>query len=379
MKRIAKVLSLVLAFMLAVAMLAACGGSKAGQASGSSAGSGGEKPTYVDTGEYTGPPMEIVFSFASSENFCSLYTSVEERITARTGGKVTFVNYFGGSLASATESLDACGTGMCDMADITLTNFKDRFPYSQQVNEYPFLGYTSLAMATEVMNQFIPNNEYCMAEFDAANIHPVFFVGVWGTSLVMRDKVDIKVPQDLSGKKIMATSDIENNFLLAAGATPVAQPPTEMYSCMQNGVIDGAMMGLYVTNIFGALQLSKSVYMLENSFTTGLRTFAINKDLWESFTPELQEIITDEFNNETFWTEAKKFWDDQDQSHLDDCEEWGIPVTWIEGEDMNPWKEMAKPFGDEKLQALKDAGNEHVFEVFDQLNDTIENYNGRFK
>ena len=359
-------------------MIAACGGSGGGAASGT-AGSGGEQPTYEDTGEYTGDPMEIVFSFASSENFCSLYVDVEKRITARTGGKVTFVNYFGGSLASATESLDACGSGMCDMADITLTNFRDRFPYSQQVNEYPFLGYKSLAMAVDVMNQFIPNNEYCMAEFDQANIHPVFFVGVWGTSLVMRENVDIKTPQDLAGKKIMATSDIENEFIMAAGGTPVAQPVTEMYSCMQNGVIDGVMIGLYVTNIFGALQLAKSVYMLENSFTTGLRVFAVNKDLWESFTPDLQAIFEDEFSNETFWTEAKQFWDDQDQSHLDDCEEWGIPVTWIEGADMDPWKEMAKPFGDAKLQELRDAGYDHVDEVFAQLNDAIDNYEGRFK
>lgn len=379
MKRIAKVLSLLLALALAIAALAACGGSDGGGAASGTAGSGGEQPTYVDTGEYTGDPMEIVFSFASSENFCSLYVDVEKRITERTGGKVTFLNYFGGSLASATESLDACGSGMCDMADITLTNFKDRFPYSQQVNEYPFLGYKSLAMAVDVMNEFIPNNEYCMAEFDKANIHPVFFVGVWGTSLVMRENVDIKVPQDLAGKKIMATSDIENEFILAAGGTPVAQPPTEMYSCMQNGVIDGVMIGLYVTNIFGALQLAKSVYMLENSFTTGLRVFAVNKDMWESFTPDLQAIFEDEFSNETFWTEAKKFWDDQDQGHLDDCEEWGIPVTWIEGADMDPWKEMAKPFGDAKLQALKDAGNEHVDEVFAELTAAIDNYDGRFK
>lgn len=382
MKKISKLLSLVLAMLLVVGILAACGGggnAPAGSGGGSGSASGAAEPTYVDTGEYTGPEMELVFSFASSENFCSLYTGVEEKITARTGGKVKFVNYFGGSLASATEALDACGSGMADMADLTLTNFEDRFPYSQQVVAYPFLDYTSLAMSTEVMNQFIRNNEYCLAEFEAANVEPMFLVGVWGTSLVMRDKVDIKVPQDLAGKKIMATSDMENAFLMDAGATPVAQPPTEMYSCMQNGVIDGVMIGLYVTNIFGALQLSKSVYMLENSFTTGCRAFCINKDVWESFTPDLQEIFLDEFNNDDFWTAAKKFWDEQDQSHLDDCEEWGIPVTWIEGADMDPWKELAKPYGDAELQRIYDAGNEHTFEVFEQLQDTIANYDGRFK
>ena len=383
MKKITKVLSLVLAMLLAVGMLAACGGSSGGNTTpaGSAAqGSGGAEPvTYEDTGEYTGEPMELVFSFGSSEDYCSLYVNVEKRITARTGGKVTFVNYFGGSLASATEVLDAVSSGMADLGDLTLTNFSDRFPYSQQVTEYPFLGYRSLAMATDVMNDHIRSNEYCMAEFDAANITPLFLVGVWGTSLVMREDVAISVPDDLKGMKMLSTGAMEDEFFLSCGATPVSQPVLDMYASMENGVIDGVMIGLYVTRIFGALQLAKHVYMLENSFTTGCRAFCINNDVWNSFTPDLQEIFMDEFNNDTFWEEAVKFWDDQDQSHLDYCEEQGIPVDWITGDGMKPWQEKAKPIGDKALQALYDSGHEHTYEVFEALQDKIENYNGRFK
>ena len=51
----------------------------------------------------------------------------------------------------------------------------------------------------------------------------------------------------------------------------------------------------------------------------------------------------------------------------------------VKGDDMKPWIEAAKPLGDAKMQELYDAGNTHVFEVLDALNEAIDNYDGEFK
>lgn len=359
MKRLAKVVGIVLALVMMLQTVAF-------------AGEGSELV-------YEGPEMTLSFSFGSGEEVMKIYVDVCERISERTGGKVKFDYYYGGSLAAAAEALDACGSGLADLADITLTNTPDRFPYSQQVTGYPFLGFTSFNMAADIMRRFIPSNEYCMAEFDAANIVPLFFTGVWGTSVVTRDDSVITTPADLAGKKMMVSSETEARFLIDAGGTPISQPPTEMYSAMQNGVTDGIIFGLYVIDIFGALQLAKNVSVLEKSFTTGCRAFCINKDLWDSFDPVLQQIFTEEFGGEELWNTATAYWLEQDQMHLDNCEEWGIPVVNITGEDMDAWVEMAKPYGEAKMQELYDAGNEHVYEVLDELNAAIENYDGEWK
>ena len=109
MKKLAKVMSIVLALVMCLSML-----------------------TWADpAGEevvYDGPEMTLSFSFSSSEELSVVYTHACEMITERTGGKVQFDNYFSGSLAAAADALDACGTGLADMADITLTNTPDRFP-----------------------------------------------------------------------------------------------------------------------------------------------------------------------------------------------------------------------------------------------------------
>ena len=363
MKNVAKVVAVVLAFVLCFAMLVQA-----------------EEPAAGGEVVYDGPEMTLSFSFSSTEEQCIVYTHACEMITERTGGKVQFDNYFGGSLAAASDALDACGTGLADMADITLTNTPDRFPYSQQVTGYPFLGFSSFCMAADVMREFIPNNEYCMAEFEAANIYPLFFTGVWGTAISMADDVAITSPEDLAGKKVMVSlSPTESIFVNNAGGTPVAQPPTEMYQNFSSGLIDGAFYGLYLVKIFGALDLVKHVTMLEYSFTTGCRVAGINLDLWNSFTPELQQIFKECWGSEEEWDVATNYWNTSDQSHLDRCAELGIPVTYVTGDDMTPWVEAAKPLGDAQMQDLYDAGKEHVFEVLDALNEAIENYDGEWK
>lgn len=362
MKKFAKAIALVLACVLCFAMFVQA-----------------DEPAAEGEVVYDGPEMTLSFSFSSSEELSIVYTHACEMITERTGGKVQFDNYFSGSLAAAADALDACGTGLADMADITLTNTPDRFPYSQQVTGYPFLGFTSFCMAADVMRNFIPNNEYCMAEFEAANIYPLFFTGVWGTAVVMADDTEVLSPDDLAGKKLMVSSPTEAVFLTNAGGTPVAQPPTEMFQNFQSGLVDGSIYGLYICDIFGALELAKHVSMLENSFTTGCRVAGINLDTWNSFTPELQQIFIECFNSEEEWDLACDYWIKSDQDHLDNCEAWGIPVVEVKGDDMQPWIDAAKPLGDAKMQELYDAGNEHVFEVLDELNAAIEAYDGPWK
>lgn len=64
------------------------------------------------------------------------------------------------------------------------------------------------------------------------------------------------------------------------------------------------------------------------------------------------------------------------QSHLDDCAEWGIPITRIEGDEMQVWVDALKPYGDDLLKQLSDKGYTEVYNVLDFINESIENYDG---
>lgn len=356
-----KILVLVLCFAMTFGVLTACGNdSDDGGNSGS--------------GEYKGPELELSVNISSPEEYGVIYTAVFERISARTDGKVKFTYYYSGSLLSAGESLNGLQGGVCDFSDVTFTNFKDQFPYTEQVVSYPFMEFDSFNMAAEVMNDVILDNELMLSEFETNGIQPLFFVGVWGTSMAMADDVEITTPETLKGLKLVTTDPIFSKFLNDVGGTPVSQPPTEYFAALSNGVADGVVNGLNIINIFGALEPTKSIYMFENSFTTGVKGMCASKLSWDTFDPSLQAIIMDEMQGEELMNHGKEFWAESDQKHLDNAADLDIPVRYIEGDDMKVWKEALKPYGDAKMEELYDKGYEEVYNVLDVWNEAIKNY-----
>lgn len=364
-----KILVLVLCLALALGMLTACGG--------------GEKPANNNnggdsgSGEYKGPEMELTVNMSSPEDYAEIYKAAFDRVSERTDGKVKFIMYYSGSLLSAADSLDGLGTGMADFSDVTLTNFQDQFPYTEQVVSYPFMEFNNFNMAAEIMNDVILNNDLMMEEFKTNNIQPLFFVGVWGTSMVFADDIEITTPDSVKGLKLVTLDQNFSRFLRDVGATPVSQPPPEYFASLTNGVADGVVNGLNIVNIFGALDPAKVIYMFENSLSTSVKTVAANKDTWDGLDPSLQAIIMDEMQGEELFNHGVKFWAASDQNHLDKAEELGIPVKNISGDQMQAWKDAMKKYGDEKIQQLIDKGYTEAQNVLDIWNDAIKEYNER--
>ena len=328
-----------------------------------------------DSGEYKGPELELTVNISSPEAYGIVYKSAFERISERTDGKVKFIYYYSGSLLSASDSLDGLGTGLADFSGIALTNFPDQFPYTEQVVTYPFMGFKSLYEATEIMNDVIMNNDLMLKEFEINNIQPLFFVGVWGTSIVTAKDVEIIGPESVSGMKLVTQDQTFGKYLNTIKATPIFMPPTEYYASLSNGVADGVVNGLNIVNIFGALDAAKAVHMFDNSLSTSVKAMCANKATWDSFDPSLQAIIMDEMQGDEILAHGKVFWAMSDQAHLDKVEELGIPLRNISGESMQAWKDALKPFGDEKIQKLYDKGYSEAFDVLNVWNEAIENYN----
>lgn len=328
---------------------------------------------------YTGPAMELTVNLNAPEEQSPQYMAAFNRITERTGGKVTFVYYFSGSLLTAKDALEGLGAGMADFSDVALANFKDQFPYTQQVVSYPFMGFNSLPMAADVINDVVLKNELMMNEFSAVNIQPIFFVGVWGTAIALTKDIEISTPETIAGLKLVTDNPDLSRFLNDNGATPIGQPPMEYYTSMTNGVADGVINGLNVINIFGSLQPAKCVYMFDNSVSTGIKAICANLNTWNSFDDTLKAIVMDELQySEKYWEDNYVWWTTSDQSHLDKAKEWGIPVRYIKGDAMKAWADGLKPYGDASLQALYDRGYTEVFNILDIWNEAIANYDGKY-
>ena len=76
--------------------------------------------------------------------------------------------------------------------------------------------------------------------------------------LMMRDK-PIRSLADLEGLKIRVASSSAAAVIEAYGATPVPMPANKVYTAMNTGVVDGALMGSDSLLIFKLIELTKYV------------------------------------------------------------------------------------------------------------------------
>jgi len=394
-----KILCIALALLM-VLSLAACGGSKTETPAASTAADTPKTesktetktetkteepkaeepaaaPSYADL-KYDGPAQDFVVNFTSAEQQNPIYIQAFNRITEKTDGKITFTFYYSGSLMAAAETMDGLGAGMADFSDVTLTNFKDQFPYTQQVLSYPFMGFTSMAMAADVIQETVHANDMMMKEFTDVNIYPIIFNAVWGTTMALADDIAVSDPASVKGLKLGTDDPNLSKFLNSVGATPTFVIPPDYYSSITSGVVDGVINGMNVINIFGGLQPSKHVYMFEKSASTSARCIAANLDTWNNMDDTLKAIFTEELTGDQYWEESVEYWTVSDQKHLDDAAGWGIPVDTISGADMQAWVDGVRPYGDETLQALRDRGCDKTDEVLKIWEDAIANYSGRF-
>jgi len=116
-----KLIALLLCLVLAVGALAGCSGGTSNTPAGSPAASpaaspsGGEPASPASSSD--GKVYECVFNSTDLETTCNsqIVLAWEEEVTEASDGRIQFVNYWSGALASSPESIDAVKNGVVDL------------------------------------------------------------------------------------------------------------------------------------------------------------------------------------------------------------------------------------------------------------------------
>ncbi len=113
-----------------------------------------------------------------------------------------------------------------------------------------------------------------------------------GTDLVLRNKA-VKVPDDLKGLKIRTSSTpVEINLMKAYGANPTPVQYGQLYTALQQGVVDGnAATPLPPMASIKLYEVCK--YYTAIGFRFNLLPIYINKKKFDSLTPTQQKALLD--------------------------------------------------------------------------------------
>jgi len=290
-----KGISLVLLGLLTAGSLVGCGSNPAEQ-SGSGSSSQPAPSTSSSGGETSGgagsiEEATIAVGHTTPDSDTSHYhayaTKFKELVEKNTDGKVKVEIHANGELGGEREMVEAIQIGTLD-ATITSSGPVGNFAPLSNAFDFPFL-FRDKAHAYKVLDGEL--GAEVSKQLEGVGIQNLSFLEN-GFRNITNSKHPIKKPEDLKGLKIRT---MENKIHLDSfkeyGAAPTPMAITEVFTSMQQGVVDGQENPLSVIVPQKFYEVQKYMTLSGHFYSPAL--MVMNKAKFDGFSPDLQKILLD--------------------------------------------------------------------------------------
>lgn len=265
MKNRKKFLALLLALSLCLGLLSACGGDS----------KGAEDKVYR---------LSLSFHDSSQAIKTQFVQKWADEVKEATNGRVEITVYAGGTLASATDALDAVKQRTCDMAVCFTSFFPGQFPLTEVVS-LPMTGITSAEQATNVLWDLW---EYSPALQDELGDYKVLMLYTNPNNIIGTTS-PVYTADDMKGLKLRVSSGTPADMSVAWGATPMTISSSEIYQSVEKDVIQGYLIDYTGVNAWSLYEVTD--YYTEMPFYVAPWMLLMNQDSWNELPADLQEII----------------------------------------------------------------------------------------
>ncbi|WP_435234566.1 TRAP transporter substrate-binding protein [Psychromonas sp. PT13] len=258
-----------------------------------------------------------------------------EKVKEKSNGDLTIKIFPNGQLGSERDQAEQVVTGAIDMAKIN-GGLAESFEPTFKVNALPFL-FRDVPHMRKFMKSDVAEEMLLSSEGKG-------FIGLTFYDSGTRSfyaKKPINSPADLAGMKVRVPGSptmMEMVNLLGGKATPV--PFNEVYTALQQGVIDGAENNISSLVEMKHSEVAKFYSMDQHMMTPDVIIISENK--WSSLTADEQKILKEAAAESL--DEEIKLWDAIDNKNKAKGIEEG--VTFVEV-DKAPFRAAVKPMIDE--------------------------------
>jgi len=269
-----------------------------------------------------------------------------DEVEARTGGKVTFEFFPGGSLLTSPATFDGVLAGVADIATGAIGYEPARFPLMTGVELYG-LAFPSIAVAARVMWELY--EEFKPAELADFKVFYFFTAGLHHINTID----PVRGLEDLKGLDIRATGTIIP-MVKALGAAPVMISMADLPGDLEKGVVKGYSSSHDVLKDFRLAEQVRYQVAYPYALGTGFAT-VMNWDTWNALPPDVQKVMDDLCVEQSVW--SGKYWDDYDAKALEwAIAEHGLEVITLSPEEKARWDERLKPIQSEWVKSREDEG-----------------------
>jgi len=218
--------------------------------------------------------------------------NIAKEVQEKTGGSVVIQIYPQGQLGSEEVMLDSAITGTLDIAITStpiLANIKPEF----NALSLPFL-------FKDVVDFFdiVTAEKFIGATSDLMKGKNLVLLGYPNALMrgLSNTKRNIRTPADMKGLKIrVMAGPLYTDMFNAMGATTSTLPFSELYSALQQGVVDGEDNHIYVMNIMKFMEVEKYHTVLNH--TVQCNAFLVNEKVWNKLSADQRQIFKNALNN----------------------------------------------------------------------------------
>ncbi|KAB8131049.1 TRAP transporter substrate-binding protein [Gracilibacillus oryzae] len=279
-------------------------------------------------------------------------TSFASKIEERTNGSITFEIYPNGILGNETEILEQIQNGSVDMTKVSagaLESFSQEF----SIFSLPYI-FTSDEHYRKVMESDVAQDIYQSTTEIGFRGLSYFDSGARSFYTTNRP---IETPEDLEGLKIrVMNSKTAINMVEALGGTATPLSYGEIYTALQQGVIDGAESN--PTALTTGQHGEVTDYFSFTEHTNIPDIVVISEKLWNSLTEEEQKIF-EEVAQETR-EEHTELWNKALDEAVEQAKEMGVTFNDVNKE---PFIEKVKPLHEEFMK------DENIAELMERINE----------
>ena len=251
-----------------------------------------------------------------------------ELTAERTDGRIKMKVYPGVQLVQGdqTREFTALRQGVIDMAVGSTINWS---PQIVELNLFsmPFLmpDYAALDALTQG-----PVGEKLFEIIEQKGAVPLAWAEN-GFREVTNSKHAIHTPADMKGLKLRVVgSPIFNDMFTALGANPTQMSWADAQPALTTGAVDGQENPLTIFTVLKMHELGQT-YVTQWGYVADPLIFAVNPAVWESFTPEDQEIVRQAaIDAGAYGVEvARKGLTDGDTSLVDTIKGYGVDIVTL--------------------------------------------------
>jgi TRAP-type C4-dicarboxylate transport system substrate-binding protein len=290
--------------------------------------------SYEPKASTAGPNVYVVkvnVLFHQTHPFSIITAKKIKDIEARSGGRLKFEMFYGGSLTPLREALGGLQRGAYEGMVGVLgwwAGMDARFNIAA--------GCPFLARDTDDYDNLIRTTDLSKMIDRACGRFNTVRVG-WdvldGYQILTKIK-PVRKLEDMQGLKIRAGGIADKLALKKLGAIPVDVVTAEIYPALEKGVIDGAILNESSTTAYKLEELIR--YVTQINLIPGIMgNLLFNQDFWKGLPTDLQTSVVKTYDD---WDRrTRKYWEAEIIKSIDIIKARGVEFIKVDEEERQRW------------------------------------------